>query len=130
MRTCTTCGKEFEKTLMDDAYLEDNCFDCSFWLEKAAYEDESKLRQVIIDGAHYMIGQEDSKGFRGLGGEKFFIKFHDGRTQCSTNLWQQGEIPERFRHLLPDNAVFVEEDITIDAMKTLGPTYWDNDIPF
>src|SRR5205823_2378018 len=44
--------------------------------------------------------------FRGFGGTRFVIEMFDGTRFVTTNLWTQGEIPDRFRHLLPDNARF------------------------
>ena len=37
---CQCCGKPFIKTLVPDAYLGNNCFDCSFWLRKIDYSEE------------------------------------------------------------------------------------------
>jgi len=37
------------------------------------------------------------------------IKFRDGRSVTSTNLWCQGTIPLQYRDELPDNAEFVKE---------------------
>lgn len=81
------------------------CFDCDFWLEYV--ERASESTSIRVDGRHYIIGDEQAVSiFRGHGGREFRIEFKDGRIVTSTNLWQQGEIPERFRDKLPDNAVF------------------------
>lgn len=87
------------------------CFTCGFWKRYA--DDRYNPRHVRIKGVHYVIGDEDSKGFRGFGGQKFKIKFLDGRYKddrilTTTNLWYQGEI-ERYKEMMPDNAEFVKE---------------------
>jgi len=70
-----------------------------FWKETL---DETA---VIINGRCYHIGDEDSKSyFRGFGGALFIIEFFDGRVVRTTNLWENGVIPPRYR--VPDNARF------------------------
>lgn len=99
---CATC----DDVMIDKKshpYLKDNCFTCNFWAEKI--EAVNDPRSVRIDGGHYWIGDEDpTNRFRGFGGRRFNIKFHDGREVQTTNLWHQGQIPEHFRDILPDNA--------------------------
>ena len=107
---CKECGAPILSWLWDDAdvMLELRlCFTCKFWYEKIPLADDSKV--VRIHHTHYWIGEEANKGvFRGFGGQKFVIKFNDGRNEVTTtNLWCQGEIPERFWDRLPDNAEFV-----------------------
>lgn len=63
---------------------------------------------VIVDGHHYLIGDEDSTSqFRGFAGAKFCILFNDGFYTESTNLWHQGEIDPEWRDKFPDNAKFI-----------------------
>ena len=38
--------------------------------------------------------------------EDFWIRFKDGHTITTNNLWCHGTIPEDFRNKLPDNAEF------------------------
>lgn len=106
MKRCEFCGKTYKTDRMADAYMGDNCFDCSFWLKKLHLGPEDKIRQTIIGGQHYMLGKGGYL-FKGHGGRKFHILFYDGREVKTTNLWEQGEIPEEFRELLPDNATFI-----------------------
>jgi hypothetical protein len=90
---------------MDELQL---CFTCLFWTEKLEYKNDPRI--VRVDGTQYVIGDEDApRAFRGFGGARFNIDFHDGRKVTSTNLWCNGDIPEHFRAELPDNAVFNEE---------------------
>lgn len=101
------------------------CPDCDFWIEKWQMRDEPQVAR--INGEHYMYGNSmqdyevnlsDSlesiaknwvpakKGY-GMGGSKTIIKFHDGRIVITNDLWHQGEIPERFKNLMRDNAEMV-----------------------
>ncbi|MBU1387812.1 MAG: hypothetical protein KKE62_06345 [Proteobacteria bacterium] len=105
---CEFCGKSYSKTCSDEAYIENNCFDCSFWMEKIEMSAEDENRRVIVNGQHYRIGNDDAGIYRGFGGRKFNILFHDGRVIETNNLWHQGTIPNRFREMLPDNAIFLQ----------------------
>ena len=111
---CECCGKSFRKRLLPDAYLGNHCHDCSFWLKKQYLGEEDKERQAIIDGTHYMYmvtNEDEYLVFRGFGGREFHILFDDGREVRTTNLWVQGEIPQEFRPLLPDNAMFIPVEV-------------------
>jgi len=89
------------------------CFGCGFWHEKIELARTAADRVVRVNGRHFMIGDEPQPGaYRnglGHGGFRFVIRFTDGREVTSHNLWGQGEIPERFRDRLPDNARFVND---------------------
>lgn len=62
---------------------------------------------VIIDGECYHIGDENAHPcFRGFGGDKFVIKFNNGKTVTTTNLWHNGTIPKELN--VKDNAKFVK----------------------
>lgn len=71
---------------------------------------------AVIDGQFYRIGPENIdkpflappswKAHRGHGGRRFVIRFYDGRTVETTNLWAAGDIPDRLRALFCDNAGF------------------------
>jgi len=82
----------------------------SFWKRLITLRDNSD--HVVVNGTHYTIGPEDSsirRQWRGFHGDRYVIKFRDGRTVTSTNLWCQGTIPLQYRDELPDNAEFVKE---------------------
>lgn len=80
-------------------------------------------RSVIIEGFTYSIGPEPETivGVRacpqvlGFGGREFRIKFFGvnspeaGQVVVTHNLWAGGKVPERFIHLFPDNAIFLDE---------------------
>jgi hypothetical protein len=116
--TCRCCGKTYIKNLDRDVYLGANCFDCSFWLRKIDYTEDLADRRVVIDGNHYMISEVKSTYPRGFNGELFIIQFFDGRIIKTNNLWSQGSIPERFRKMLPDNAIFLP--ITAQPIRNGG----------
>ena len=106
---CQECGKREDGSWADDMakVLEAKqlCFNCNFWAEKVGIKDRPRVAR--IDGHHYQIGTDaGDTAFRGFGGRKFVILFNDGRRMQTSNLWHQGEIPERFRERLPDNAKF------------------------
>jgi DNA-directed RNA polymerase subunit RPC12/RpoP len=104
--TCPSCGKSYTRRHTPESYIGNNCFDCSFWLEKTDYPDYMKNHQVIINGQHFMIGE--TKSFiKGFGGRRFMIQFFDGRIIETNNLWSHGQIPDQFRSMLQDNAVFL-----------------------
>lgn len=78
-----------------------------FWQQKLLDDAADPDRVAIIDGVHYYIDDEDDNSrFRGFDGAKFVIRFHDGREVTTTNLWCQGNIPDEFRDLFPNNADF------------------------
>lgn len=92
------------------------CHTCNHWHEKLAWKAQGDPNQVIVAGVHYHISPDDETSLKqlggwgsGFGGSKFKVRFHDGREVVSRNLWCQGDVPERFRERLPDNAVFVTE---------------------
>ena len=111
---CIECGKNYKRELMEDAYIGNRCFYCSFWEEKVRIKGDPN--QTIVNGEHYMVGSSTNGPIRGFGGADFSIEYFDGRRIECNNLWHQGEIPEHFRNRLPDNAKFVhmeKEESTI-----------------
>lgn len=98
----------WSKAMLADMKRRQLCFTDLFWHEKIDIKDRPEV--VRVKHTHYIIGREDpDERFRGFGGERFIIKFHDGRRVVSTNLWCQGGIPQRYWDRLPDNAEFVQE---------------------
>lgn len=104
---CEICGK----TIQSSKYLESvicssECFSAKYWLDRV--KRINNPTQVVIDNTVYQIGREDiSKESKGFGGAVHFIKFNDGRLIKTTNLWHNGKLPEAFRSMLPNNAVFL-----------------------
>ena len=113
-KPCKECGGIvstcYQEELRAQLRHRNICFYCYFWLEKLDVKDYPTT--VRVSGTHYMISPDNSStlGFKGFGGAEFRIKFNDGRYIVSHNLWCQGDIPERFKDRLPDNAVFVERE--------------------
>lgn len=110
---CKICGKEFDAThFVDDVehQMKENCmcFTCNFWRDML--EEDAKRpphTHCMIDGTHYVIGDEDSKSyFRGFGGARFQIEFNDGHRVVTTNLWCQGNPEGYWKEKFPDNAKF------------------------
>ena len=107
---CLECKKKEKLRWMEEMkqkLIERNlCFNCNFWWERIEKVDHPN--SVRINNNHYWIENENASRntFRGFGGQKFIIKFDNGRIVVTTNLWSQGEIPERFRDRLPNNAKF------------------------
>lgn len=82
-------------------------FKTMFWDDKVK-NFRNNQRVAIVNGWHFTACLEDETGeLRGYGGKKFVIQFNDGRTIETTNLWCQGVIPQEYRHILSDNAIFV-----------------------
>lgn len=78
------------------------CFGCDFWTQKIGESG------IIIDGRRYSAGSNRKPGpFNGFGGSWFHIRMNTGAEIHTCDLWAQGEIPERFRDRLPDNATFM-----------------------
>ena len=111
--TCKICGEvehgKFIDKVQNVLEKEQICYTCYFWKEQMEKDKEHPNDFAIINGEHYRIGDENDKGyFRGFGGRKFKIRFHDGRERVTTNLWCQGDIPHEFREkFMPDNAIFI-----------------------
>ena len=67
-------------------------------------------KRNIKRGEVYYIDVErpnTSSADRGFGGREFRIKFKDGRIVVTHNLWYNGVVPKRFKHLLKNTAEFV-----------------------
>lgn len=109
---CSKCGEvqelRFAPTTNAKLLFFCVCFDCNFWREVTILIDDPN--QAIIDGNAYHA-EPDNGGnpkWKGFGGRLHKIKFKaDGRIVETTNLQYQGEVPERFKADLPDNAEFI-----------------------
>lgn len=85
------------------------CFYCNHWMGLIRGKNNIVIER---DGerSHYQDGGRKTKHqFNGFGGTNFRIRFTDGRTLETCDLWHQGTIPERFYDLLPVNAEFVRD---------------------
>lgn len=103
---CPTCGQEIGQFHSDEECMKKHgeCFECSLWRERLPLVGRPDV--AIIDGIFYSIEDENAKGSRGFGGDKFVIKFKDGREVTTTNLWCGGNISKHWKSKFPDNADF------------------------
>jgi hypothetical protein len=106
---CIICGREIDESKYSHKIIcSSECFHIDFWNDNVEIKDDPKV--VRVNGEQYYIGKENSRSsFRGFGGNKFTIKFFDGREVVSTNLWYNGKIPKDYKELLPDNAEFIRD---------------------
>lgn len=120
---CDVCKRRFKvRKYRNMDICSSECFTAEFWLDKLRKGDN--FATVRINGNQYYIGPEDDKGgFRGFAGRIFQIRFDDGRIVKTSNLWHNGEIPNAFRKLLPDNAVF-ESKITGEDIIVYTKSNW------
>lgn len=108
---CSICGApdNANYNIRKEMLEQKLCFTCHFWQDKIRWRSEGNPKAAVINGQHNMIEPDESgdRRWSGCGGREFKIKFNDGRQVVTHNLWHQGSIPERFRNVLTDNAVFV-----------------------
>lgn len=127
---CKVCGVNFNPRGHWDAERLKTvgiCETCDFWIEKWHMRHQTNVAR--IDGNHYVLGNEltheldpnesladiveamqkehPQKQGLGMSGSVAVIQFADGRVVFTNDLWHQGDIPERFQVLMPNNAVFV-----------------------
>lgn len=109
---CKWCGKEtvlyYTDMVIAKLQRQQACHECGFWLDRIAEDRGTKSdRYVVTQGFHhYVVADEDANSiFRGFGGQPWLVEWFDDRDPTyTTNLWHQGEIPERFRESLTPNA--------------------------
>lgn len=113
---CEICGKEIEKSSYMGAVLcSSECFTENYWLEKCKAQETDPYEYAIIDGQSYHfnrkkpIAEYSRYEFLGFDGKRFTIRYDNGDTYTTNNLWIQGEIPEKYRDRLKNNAIFVKE---------------------
>ena len=112
MKTCKCCHKEF------NSYDEESiCFQCTFWLN--VYQQDKHRSFAIIDGVHYVLRPSIiPKHVAGMCGRPYYIKFlSDNHIQYCNNLWHQGKIPDLFKELFPNNAIFVSQEEYEEQIK-------------
>lgn len=122
---CVICGKEIEKSCYSNATLcSSKCFHKHFWKEIIAEKDQ----HIVINGECYCDGgnvdQPNKNSWLGFSGRRFWIRFFDGHTVTTNNLWYQGKIPEEFREELPDEAEFYTPEHIKFANSLIGGEHY------
>ena len=106
MLRCEICNKEIEKSCYSNAVLcGTKCFKKHYWNEIVTEKEE----HIVINGVCYCDAGDrpgEKPSYLGHAGRRFWIRYFDGKTVTTNNLWYQGEIPEEYRSALPDNAEF------------------------
>lgn len=105
---CRVCGKEVINHRWTIPICSDECFTKDFWNQIVARNNDK--HQVVINHKVYYIANENAIGERGFDGATYYIKFFDGRIVKTTNLWANGEMPEEYYELLPDNAKWTTKE--------------------
>lgn len=122
---CVICGKEIKQSSYSNAVLcGSTCFHKHFWKEIIT----EKEQHIIIKGECYCDGGNVDKpsldSWLGFCGRRFWIRFFDGRTLTTNNLWYQGKIPEEFREELPDTAEFYTPEHIKFANSLIGGEHY------
>ena len=113
---CSWCNEPVQSTSYSAPYgprmeSEKLCFSCVHWDIEAGRTDD--YRRIVIDAYCYGVGEKEppkngrSNGMWGFGGRRFDIELFTGERFTTHNLWGGGQIPERFRDRMPDNARFL-----------------------
>lgn len=121
---CVICGKEIAESQFSNAVLcSSECFNKHFWKEIIAEKD----KYIIVNSECYCDGgnidNPDRFMFLGFAGRRFWIRFKDGSTLTTNNLWYQGKIPDEFRSELPDTAEFYVPNHIKFANSLLGNSF-------
>lgn len=109
---CHECGGEIKYCYdhKDRLAKKVECFLCDFW---SSLVGKDGIIVVRNDGKrhHYQIGPDTGeKSWKGFGGDRWRILFEDGRVIETTDLWHQGDVPERFHDRFPVTARFINAE--------------------
>lgn len=130
--TCSMCGFKHEPAYnisplkgidpdnwancrMKDIMIEKKtCFECAIWLDIIESDKKNSDKILICKGNHFIahgwLRKEDMNGFIGFGGDPFYFRMKDGSLYRSNNVWHQGEIPNHFKEILPDNCEMISKE--------------------
>lgn len=115
LEQCMECGDGINVRNYPHIAGKGLCFNCNHWMELyLGQEAEEALFFLRINGTHYQTPKDVKFRFNqrypGFGGRKFIIKIIEtGEVVETCNLWCQGDIPQKFRGRLYDNAEFVND---------------------
>lgn len=132
---CSWCKEKVESVSYSAPYgprmeSEKLCFSCVHWDIESSRKNDT--RRIIIDGYCYGVGDKEptrdakdrvSGEMWGFGGRRFDIELFTGQRFTTHNLWGGGQIPERFRERMPDNARFLNGASKAQVGAT---TCWDS----
>lgn len=112
--SCSKCTKPYSTSYFHGkTMIEKNlCFSCHFWGDRISQKMDDGV--AIIDGLFFAfdtkhpIKSGDTR-WLGHGGRKFLIKFNDGRSFETNDLWCGGKIPKLFLPDFPNTATFQEK---------------------
>lgn len=110
---CAKCGKEAVNhyvgeiaMIMDEEGL---CFECAYWVWQHRLDYSGKRKFAIVDGYHYVLAPHtDTNWLVGSCGQKYHFLFNNGEELVCDNVWHQGQVPEHFRDIMPDNATLID----------------------
>lgn len=110
---CRICNQVFTTSYIPEVkkvLIERNiCHSCYHWSEQSQMVGR---KRIIVNGTKYAVADEaigSTSIFKGHGGRKFKIQIIEtGEIIITDNLWCQGDIPNHFRDIMPDNAVFLK----------------------
>lgn len=109
---CSVCGhiKDVSGYYDDikNKLLEKNmCHTCDHWESHIKKLDDELV--CVVNGYWYKIDTRESmpNSCKGHAGNRFNIRWKDGRTRTTTNLWNAGEIPKRYG--IEDTAEFITD---------------------
>lgn len=112
MLECKICSKKIELCYIAERNAQlvthQMCFKCNFW--RNLHENRDDASVVVSENnmiKHYHIGLASVRRMRGFGGQKFCIRFFDGRMVSTKNLWHQGTVPVIWYDKFQPNAEFV-----------------------
>lgn len=126
---CRICGSEYDLTMYDPRYPEtqvmaaDNvCHECAYWQTAPVWKDSDT---EIIDGRVFKVKGSYRRKIFGTGTLRtqspFAIYAKGERLIYKANtIWLQERIPERFRDMHPDTAMFVKVNSRAAEKVNLG----------
>lgn len=103
----TNYNEETKKRLTD----KNLCHSCDFWF--AVKETLNEPDRFVVNHIAYRVKPDVPKGrltsgFIGFGGAEFKFQDTNGTITISHNVWSNGEVPECFYDLIPDNAILIK----------------------
>ena len=120
---CPICGRIDDPEEYIDSRIKEImenkkcCFHCAFWYHIAEYDpdEENTSIPVVVNHTHWSYPSQEPLHFPESHGWSLrpihimhYILFENGIVAETNQLWYQGDIPEHFRNMIPNNAVFID----------------------